>query len=82
MTYGEVLPIWWSCLWRAALGGIVAGSIAGFFAGIVAGIVGQPEAAGVWGGIAGWVVSIPVSLWAMRAAINKHDLRAANSSTG
>ena len=81
MTYSEVLPIWWSMVWRGFLGGAAAGFLAGAFAGFVAGLLGHLDAAAAWGGIAGTIVAIPVSLWAMRAAINKHNLRPANTST-
>lgn len=75
MTYGDALPIWWSMIWRWFLGGAIAGSLAGFVAGFLAALLGNPEAGGLWGGIAGTITSIPVSLWAMRAALNKHHLR-------
>lgn len=81
MTYGEVLPIWWSMVWRGFLGGAAAGFIAGFIIGFVGGMLGQADAAAFWGGIGGLIMAIPVSLWAMRAAINKHHLRPAQTST-
>ena len=79
MTYGEVLPIWWSMFWRGVLGGVAAGLIAGGAAGFVAALLGHVDAAATWGEIAGAIVAIPVSLWAMRAAINRHYLRPANT---
>ncbi len=63
------------------LGGAVAGLIAGFIAGFVAAILGQADAAAFWGQIAGLIVAIPVSLWDLRASINKHQLRPAQTST-
>ncbi len=77
MTYGEVLPIWWSMVWRGLLGGFIAGFIAGFIVGFVGALLGHADAAAFWGGIAGLIVGLPVSLWAMRTAINKHHLRPA-----
>ncbi|NHF71675.1 hypothetical protein G7044_00795 [Paracoccus sp. 12-3] len=79
MTYREVLPIWWSMTWRSFIFGTVAGFIAGAIAGLAAGMLGHPEAGGLWGSIAGGLVAIPVSLWAMRAAINKHEFRPAQT---
>lgn len=81
MTYGEVLPIWWSMIWRGVLGAAVAGFIAGFIVGFIGAMLGQADAVAFWAGIAGLVVAMPVSLWSMRAAINKHHLRPAQSST-
>ena len=77
MSYGEILPIWWSMVWRGFLAGAVIGFVIGFGVGFLAALLGNPDAAGPWGAIAGTLVSIPVSLWAMRAAINKHHLRPA-----
>ncbi|WBU54366.1 hypothetical protein [Paracoccus sp. SCSIO 75233] len=79
MTYRDVLPIWWSMCWRGFLVGTILGTIAGFFAGFAAGLLGYPEAGGFWGGIAGTVVGIPVSIWATKVAIDKHDLRPAKA---
>ena len=74
MTYAEVLPIWWSFTWRALLVGGLAGLVLGGVGGLIAGLLGRPEVAGQWGSILGYLVSIPASLWALRAAINKHQL--------
>lgn len=79
MTYGEVLPIWWSMVWRGFLVGAAAGFVAGFVVGFGGALLGHPDASGLWGSVAGMIVSIPVSLWALRAAINKHNLRPAQS---
>lgn len=75
VTYTEVLPIWWSVTWRGFLAGALAGFVLGGIVGFIAYAIGQPEAGGQWGGIAGTLSAIPVSLWALRAAINKHQLR-------
>lgn len=74
MTYREVLPIWWSLFWRMTLVGAIAGFVAGFIAGFIAGALGYPGSGPLWGAIAGTLVYLPVSIWALRAAINKHDL--------
>ena len=81
MSYAEILPIWWSMTWRGVLAGTVAGALAGAIAGFLAAVLGSPDAAGSWGAIAGAVVAIPASLWAVRAAINKHHLRPAEPQT-
>jgi multisubunit Na+/H+ antiporter MnhE subunit len=77
MTYGEIFPIWWSMAWRGLLGGFVGGAIAGFIVGFVLALLGHAELVSTWSSIAGMIVSIPISIWAMSAAINKHSLRPA-----
>lgn len=79
MTYGEVLPIWWSMAWRGILGGAAAGFAAGFLLGFIGALLGQAEMASLWGGVAGMIVAIPVSIWALKAALNKHNLRPVKS---
>lgn len=81
MTHAEVLPIWWSMVWRGALAGALAGFLAGFLVGFVLAILGQADQTEFWGGLAGMIVAIPLSLWALRAAMNKHRLRPDPTST-
>lgn len=71
MTYSETLVVWWSFFWRGVLAGFAAGAAAGFAVGVVAGLMGVPENGAIWGGIAGWIVGLPVSVWALRAALTK-----------
>ena len=75
MTYGEVLPIWWSVTWRTIVASSIAGFIAGFMVGFIGALLGYPELANHWGALAGFLASFPASLWAVRAAINKRGFR-------
>ena len=75
MSYGEILPIWWSVIWRMTLVGTASSYVAGFIAGFLLAMSGHTGDGALWGGIAGFLVSIPISLWAVRSAINKHQFR-------
>ncbi len=75
MTYGEILPIWWSMVWRNLIAAPIVGFIIGFVVGFLGGVLGYPDLGMLWGLIAGAPIGILVSLWAVRAAINKHGLR-------
>lgn len=81
VTYAEILPIWWSFIWRSVLAGMLAGAIAGAIIGFVAGMLGYSEAAGPWGSIAGLLAGILVSIWALRATINKYFFSKNDTST-
>lgn len=74
MTFKQVLPIWWSFFWRSSLVGFLAGIVAGFVIGFVFQITGYGHLARQWGSIAGLLVGIPVSLWALKATLEKHRL--------
>lgn len=74
MTYGDVLPIWWSFTWRAIVAGALAGAVSGFIAGLVFGLGGRPELGGIVAGVLGMLVGIPASIWALRAALLRHGL--------
>jgi len=72
MTYKQIIPAFWSFLWRSTLVGVSAALAAGFIAGFVAGFTGYVEYSEHAGGVAGWIATVLVSLWAFRAAIIKH----------
>jgi hypothetical protein len=71
ITWGEAISIWFSFFWRAILIGIALGFVAGTMAGVFAGATGVPDKAALYGGIAGWLSSIPSSMIAMKLAIDK-----------
>ena len=74
MTYREVIPIFWSFLWRTILGTILLGFSLGFLAGVAAAWMGRPGDAENWGAIAGFLATYPAAFWAFRAALNGHRL--------
>ena len=75
MTYRDILPVWWSFFWRWLVGSMVAGFFLGALAGgLSAVIVGNLSYSGIAGAIAGWVSGLLLSIWALRASINKHHL--------
>ena len=74
MSYQQTLPIWWSFIWRVTLGGMIAGGIMGAIGGLVMGLMGHADKAASAGMLLGWLVSIPVSIWSLRAALIKHGL--------
>jgi hypothetical protein len=67
----KALSIWWSMAWRAVLVSMLVGIILGFIGGFIVGMAGSPELGGVVGGLLGWLGSIPVSKWALKAALSK-----------
>ena len=69
VTWGQTIPVWWSMIWRSVLFGMLAGFVAGFFAGL---LVHHPEKGELYGGIAGLIVSIPTSMFAMKQTLTKH----------
>lgn len=74
MTIEKVLPIWWSFVWRATLAGIGLGFFLGFIGGFIAAATGHPEIAATAGALFGYLGSIPASIWALKVAIEKHNL--------
>ncbi len=63
-TWGRVLEVWWSLVWRGVTVGIVAGIAANF----VLEFVGVPDYSKYVGAIAGFFGGI----WAVREAIRTH----------
>lgn len=72
LSWKNTFPVWWSFLWRATVYGAALGFVLGAIAGAYAGLSGVPEKAGLYGGIAGWVGTIPASMLALKQAITKH----------
>ena len=67
----KVLSIWWSMVWRIFLVSMLVGFVLGFIGGFVVGAAGRPELGGAVGALLGWLGSIPVSIWALKAALEK-----------
>lgn len=71
VTWGNALLVWWSFVWRATVFGAVAGFVAGAALGVVAALTGHADSAELWGGIAGYIVALPISLWCMKIILSK-----------
>lgn len=67
----QVISIWWSMIWRWTLVGGLAGFLLGGIGGFIMGFAGYAEYAGFVGGLLGWLASILVSIWALKAALSK-----------
>jgi hypothetical protein len=72
LTWGRVIPIWWAMVWRAFIVGTLMGAVAGAVAGALYVLIGGPPTHSVVvGAIAGYVLSVPVSMWALRVGLRK-----------
>ena len=71
VTWANSIPVWWGFFWRATLFAALGGSVLDFVAGIVVVIIGRPELSTIVGAIAGYAVSIPVSMWCMKHILSK-----------
>jgi len=40
ISWRDIIPVWWSFIWRAAIFGMLIGALFGFFAGIVFAVIG------------------------------------------
>jgi hypothetical protein len=58
-------------VWRTALVGMLVGFVLGFIGGFIVAAAGWPELGGAVGMLLGWLGSIPVSIWALKAALSK-----------
>ncbi len=67
----QTLSIWWSMMWRVMLVGTLVGAVLGGIGGFIVGFAGFPELGGAVGALMGWLSSIPVSIWALKAALGK-----------
>lgn len=72
ITLEKSLSIWWSMIWRFVLISTLAGALLGFVGGLMVGMIGgSSELSGAVGALLGWLISIPVSMWALKAALSK-----------
>ena len=65
-----LLRIWIAFFWRATVAGFVAGAIVGGLIGAVLAAIGAVEYVQVVSSIAGFIVGIPVSMWAFVTALS------------
>ena len=72
LSLERLLVIWWAFIWRVFLVSTIGGAIFGGIGGILVGLAGHPELGALVGGIFGWLVSIPVTIWALRATLTKN----------
>ena len=73
ITLEQIFSIWWSFMWRGMLVTLFIALILGAIGGFVMAWIGRPEDSGPVGRIIGWLVSLPVSVWALKAALTtKH----------
>lgn len=72
ITLEKILPVWWAFVWRAMLVTMLVGFVLGGIGGFIAGASGNPRLAGTVGALLGWLASIPVSIWALKAALSKN----------
>lgn len=67
----RTLAIWWSFCWRAVVAGTLGGVFLGFLVGVILGFSGKSELSAAAGALAGWLLALPVSIWALKAALTK-----------
>lgn len=70
-TWGNSIPVWWSFFWRATVFGALAGALLGAIGGLIAGLMGRVDLASTVGGVAGYLIAIPVSMWCIKHLLNK-----------
>lgn len=69
----RTLSLFWSFIWRSFIGAVIAGVVLGFIGGFIVGAAGHPELGAAVGALLGYLGSIPVMIWALRAALlRKH----------
>lgn len=66
-----ILSIYWSFLWRSVIVGVLALLVFSFILGVVLAMIDKVELAEPLGGLATFVIAIPVGIWALGAALNK-----------
>ena len=71
LDFNKLLSIWWSFVWRTVLASSIAGALLGFLGGMIVGFAGYPGAGGTVGALLGWLVTFPISIWALNAALRK-----------
>ena len=72
LTWGRVVKVWWSLLWRGLLFGILVGAVLGFIIGFVGGVARIDKAiisplCLMFGALSG----IPVGLWVVKKVLQK-----------
>ena len=75
IKWTDSMAVWWSFAWRSTLYGFVAGAACGAIAGGIAGATGHLDKAGQYGGLAGAIAGLGISMLAMKQALEKHLAR-------
>ena len=57
LTAQRLISVWWLCLWRGMLGGLLVGAIAGFIGGVLIALLGHAELGREGGQIAAFIVT-------------------------
>ena len=70
MNTKSILLVWWTFFWRATLAGFLVGLVFGFMAGLVLALAGQERHIGWVAQTVGYVIGIPISMWAFLSAMN------------
>jgi len=70
----DILPVWWAYFWRFFIISSIAGALAVAAVSFGLGLMGVRTGQwGFWPGqVIGFAVSVPISMWAMRAALTRH----------
>lgn len=71
VTWNVTLKVWWSFFWRAAVFGAIAGALAGGVVGFFLGLTGNTDQIPMYSGAAGYLVSIPITIWVMKIILEK-----------
>jgi hypothetical protein len=70
VTWERVLKVWWALAWRATVFGVIAGAVLGGIGAALTVVAGMGDS-GTVGAVLGWVVSVPVSIYALRQVLRK-----------
>lgn len=84
VTWGRVVKVWWSLVWRGLALGMLAGFGAGFIIGFAGAIGGMSrESIALYSMLAGGAAGIPVGMWVLKGVLRKRfsDFRLALIST-
>lgn len=72
LSVRTILPVWWAFIWRMIVFGGIGGFTAGLFIGIVLGAIGLPQYITVASTTAGYLLSIPISMYVMLIALTRY----------
>lgn len=70
ITWGASIAVWWSFMWRSVVYSLIGGLVVGFIGGVIAVILQQDSM--LHGMIAGYLVYIPASMFALKKTLQKH----------
>jgi hypothetical protein len=73
VRWGKALAVWWSAAWRGALYATPGGFVLGTLVDVVARLTDVPDnKAQIYAAVGGYLVSIPLSMLALKHALSKH----------